>query len=54
MNVFIPHFTNVEVSLDFIFARGAYRDRKVEYIPRVILLAQKLSKVDWSEVHKDV
>lgn len=43
-----------EEALDFIFARGAFRDRRVEHIPRVILLDLKLPKVDGLEVLKAV
>jgi CheY-like chemotaxis protein len=43
-----------EEALDFIFARGAFSDRRVEDIPRVILLDLKLPKVDGLEVLKAV
>ena len=36
-------------ALDFIFCRGAYRDRQTSY-PRVILLDLKLPKIDGIEV----
>jgi two-component system, response regulator len=41
-------------ALDFIFARGAYSDRKIENGPKVILLDLKLPKVDGLEVLKVV
>jgi len=37
-------------ALDFIFARGNHKDRKVENGPKVILLDLKLPKVDGIEV----
>jgi two-component system, response regulator len=37
-------------AVDFIFASGAYSDRKVENTPRVILLDLKLPKIDGLEV----
>lgn len=37
-------------ALDFIFARGVFRDRRVENGPKVILLDLKLPKVDGLEV----
>ncbi|RPJ86126.1 MAG: response regulator [Acidobacteria bacterium] len=37
-------------ALDFIFGRGAHQDRRVENVPRVILLDLKLPKVDGIEV----
>jgi two-component system, response regulator len=42
--------TDGEEALDFIFARGAFSDRKVENGPKVILLDLKLPKVDGLEV----
>ena len=39
-----------EEALDFVFARGAYSNRKVENGPKVILLDLKLPKVDGLEV----
>ena len=41
---------NGEEALDFIFARGAFSDRKVENGPKVIILDLKLPKVDGMEV----
>jgi len=37
-------------ALDFIFAAGAFAHRKVEHLPKVILLDLKLPKVDGIEV----
>lgn len=37
-------------ALDFIFATGAYADRKVENTPKVILLDLRMPKVDGLEV----
>jgi len=37
-------------ALDFIFGRGAHQNRRVEDVPRVILLDLKLPKVDGIEV----
>jgi CheY-like chemotaxis protein len=42
--------TDGEEALDFIFARGAYSERKVGNGPKVILLDLKLPKVDGLEV----
>src|SRR5215468_11059742 len=37
-------------ALDFIFASGAYKSRKVETKPKVVLLDLKLPKIDGIEV----
>lgn len=42
--------TDGEEALDFIFARGAFSDRKAEDGPKVIILDLKLPKVDGLEV----
>jgi two-component system response regulator len=39
-----------EEALDFIFARGKYKNRSVNNIPRLILLDLKMPKVDGLEV----
>jgi len=39
-----------EEALDFIFARAAFRDRKVENGPKLVILDLKLPKVDGLEV----
>ena len=41
-----------EEALDFIFARGKYKERKKENTPKVILLDLKLPKIDGLEVLK--
>ena len=41
-------------ALDFIFATGAYKDRKIDKKPKVILLDLKLPKVDGLEVLRKV
>lgn len=43
-----------EEALDFVFARGAYGDRRAEDGPRLILLDLKLPKVDGLEVLKAI
>ena len=42
--------TDGEEALDFIFARGAYSERKVENVPKVVILDLKLPKVDGLDV----
>jgi two-component system response regulator len=44
--------TDGEEALDFIFARGAFTNRKVENTPRLVILDLKLPKVDGMEVLK--
>jgi len=41
-----------EEALDFIFARGQFKERKKENTPKVILLDLKLPKIDGLEVLK--
>lgn len=41
-----------EEALDFIFARGQFKDRKRENTPKLILLDLKLPKIDGLEVLK--
>ena len=41
-------------ALDFIFATGAYANRKIENAPKVILLDLKLPKVDGLEVLRKI
>jgi len=41
-----------EEALDFIFARGQFKKRKIEDAPKVILLDLKLPKIDGLEVLK--
>ena len=44
------HLKDGEEALDFIFAKGKYVDRNVEYVPKVILLDLKMPKVDGIQV----
>jgi two-component system response regulator len=41
-------------ALDFIFCEGIHRERKIEDVPKVILLDLKLPKVDGLEVLKRI
>ncbi len=41
-------------ALDFIFGHGLYQNRRVENVPRVILLDLKLPKVDGIEVLRSI
>ncbi len=41
-------------ALDFIFGKGVYQNRRVENVPRVILLDLKLPKVDGIEVLRSI
>lgn len=41
-------------ALDFLFGRGAYADRTVNDVPRMILLDLKLPKVDGLEVLRQI
>ncbi len=41
-------------ALDFIFGRGAHQNRRVEDVPRVILLDLKLPKIDGIEVLRSI
>lgn len=43
-----------EEALDFLFCRGAYRDRSFDSPPRLILLDLKLPKVDGLEVLREI
>jgi CheY-like chemotaxis protein len=43
-----------EEALDFLFCRGAFKDRSFENPPRVVLLDLKLPKVDGLEVLREV
>jgi len=47
-NVYRVH--DGEEALDFIFARGRFKTRKIENAPKVILLDLKLPKIDGLEV----
>lgn len=46
----VVHVIDGKDALDFIFARGAYDQRTVENVPRVVFLDLKLPKVDGLEV----
>ncbi len=48
----VVHVVDGEEALDFLFARGAFSNRKIENGPKVILLDLKLPKVDGLEVLK--
>lgn len=48
------HVKDGAEALEFLFANGAYDQRKVENVPRVILLDLKLPKVDGLEVLRKV
>lgn len=43
-----------EEALDFIFARGSYKEREIKARPKVILLDLKLPKIDGLEVLKEI
>lgn len=43
-----------EKALNFIFARGEFKDRDITHLPRLILLDLKLPKVDGLEVLREV
>ncbi len=48
----VVHVSDGEQALDFMFARGAFGDRKAEKGPKVVILDLKLPKVDGLEVLK--
>ncbi|SMD36016.1 two-component system, unclassified family, response regulator [Reichenbachiella faecimaris] len=50
----LVHLEDGAEALDFIFARGAYSDRKVEFKPKVVLLDLKMPKVDGLQVLKEI
>ncbi|HOW98588.1 MAG TPA: response regulator [Kiritimatiellia bacterium] len=50
----IVHVADGAEALDFVFARGAFKDRDIETRPRVILLDLKLPKVNGLEVLRAV
>lgn len=43
-----------EEALDFIFARGEYSERRIESLPKLILLDLKLPKIGGLEVLKEI
>lgn len=50
----VVHVVDGEQALDFLFARGTYRDRSIDHQPRVVLLDLKLPRVDGLTVLKEV
>ena len=50
----IVHLKDGAEALDFIFAKGAFKDRNIQSKPKVILLDLKMPKVDGIEVLKEV
>jgi len=48
------HVKDGAEALDFIFAKGAFSDRKIENKPKVILLDIKMPKVDGIEVLRQI
>ena len=48
------HVKDGAEALEFLFATGAYSSRRVENLPRVVLLDLKLPKVDGLEVLKKI
>jgi two-component system, response regulator len=51
-NVFVAR--DGEEALDFLFCRGAHRDRSFERPPRLVLLDLKLPKIDGLEVLREI
>ena len=50
----LVHVRDGEEALDFVFARAAYAERRIENAPKVILLDLKLPKVDGLEVLRQI
>ena len=50
----IQHIPDGEAALDYLFQRGAYRDREEFPAPHVILLDLRLPKIDGLEVLKRI
>jgi two-component system response regulator len=50
----LHHVEDGAAALDFLFARGAYADRDVSDLPKVLLLDLKLPKVDGLEVLREL
>ncbi len=48
------HLKNGVEALDFLFGRGAYKDRDINIKPKVILLDLKMPKVDGLEVLRQI
>jgi two-component system response regulator len=50
----VHHVKDGAEALAFLFANGAYSERRVESVPKVVLLDLKLPKVDGLEVLKKI
>ena len=50
----LVHLQDGEEALEFIFAKGAYAEREIKKVPRVILLDIKMPKVDGIEVLRQI
>jgi two-component system response regulator len=50
----LVHVKDGAEALDFIFAKGAYADREIANVPKVILLDIKMPKVDGIEVLRQI
>lgn len=50
----LVHVQDGEEALEFIFARGAFAEREIKNVPRVILLDIKMPKVDGIEVLRQI
>lgn len=48
------HVKDGAEAIDFVFAQGAYSNRRVEYGPKVVLLDLKLPKIDGIEVLRKI
>lgn len=48
------HVWNGEEALDFLFARGEFQERRVEDVPKVVLLDLQLPKISGLEVLREI